>query len=267
MQADTGQGAHASAPAVLRAAAILEELAHNREPITLSELSRRLGLAKSSVAHICAALVSTGLIQRNLTGYTLGRRLAELGSAYLRTVDHVQEFRESCSVHAIDVEDTLQFATLDDGLEVMYLARRDGSSPVRLASEVGQRLPANCTAVGKAMLASLPGAELERRLTAVSELPAMTASSIVKKADLREELNKVRTRGYAVDDEETLQGVLCVAVCLPTSSSAAVRRAVSATMLKAQVSPSRIEKVLGSILAVIRGMGFALDSEPLTGPG
>ena len=85
------------APAVTRAVAVLDALA--AEPgvaAGTSELSRRFGLPKSSIANICAALVEAGLLRRAGAGFRLGRRLAELGGAYLSAVDQVQEFYDAC---------------------------------------------------------------------------------------------------------------------------------------------------------------------------
>ena len=243
------------APAVTRAAAILDELAQAGTPLGPSELSRRLSLAKSSVANICTALAGTGMIRRTDTGYALGRRLAELGGAYLATVDEVRDFHTSCARYAEQVEETLQLATLDDGLDVVYLARRDGSAPVKLASDIGRRLPATCTAMGKAMLAALPAEEVEHRLAAIDRLPTLTDRSISAKRDLRAELARVRERGYAVDDEETAQGVFCVAINLTDGGQAGPRSAISATMLKARATEAHIASLLEALRGIAHGMG------------
>ena len=142
-------------PAVTRAALILDVLAETAgEPVGPSELARRLALPKSSIANICGALADAGLVRRVGTGFALGRRLAELGGAYLATVDQVQEFYEASRQLEAGSEETVQFAVLD-GLEMTYLARHDGRQPVRLTSGIGRRLPASSTATGKAALASL----------------------------------------------------------------------------------------------------------------
>ena len=153
-----------AAPAVTRAALILDVLAESAtEAVGPSELARRLGLPKSSIANICGALADAGLVRRIGTGFALGRRLAELGGAYLGSVDQVQEFYDVARQLPAASEETVQFAVLD-GLEVTYLARHDGRQPVRLTSGIGRRLPAFSTATGKAALASLPIDELDRRL-------------------------------------------------------------------------------------------------------
>ncbi len=84
------------APAVTRAGAILDLLAENAgEAAGPSELARRLGLPKSSIANICNALAEIGLVRRIGTGFALGRKLAELGGAYLASVDQIQEFYDA----------------------------------------------------------------------------------------------------------------------------------------------------------------------------
>jgi len=121
-----------------------------------------------------------------------------------------------------------------DDLDVVYLARHDGTQPIRLASDIGRRLPAVVTALGKAMLATLPPAELERRLAAIDELPLYTARSHRSMDELRRDLRATRERGYALDDEQNTEGVTCIGVAVPGSPETPT--AVSATMLTARVT-------------------------------
>src|SRR5690349_14302878 len=209
--ADGGARAEAEslAPAVIRAAVVLDELgAAGGEPLGPSELARRLGLPKSSIANICGALAEAGLARRVGTGFALGRHLAELGGAYLATVDQVQEFYDAARRLPAGSEETVQLAILD-GLEVTYLARHDGRQPVRLTSRIGRRLPAFSTATGKAALAALDDAELDRRLGDMTTLVRPTRKAHGSVAELRADLDAIRERGYAMDDEETMEGVVC----------------------------------------------------------
>src|SRR4051812_16312846 len=176
IDSDLGErdGAGSLAPAVSRAATILALLAENGgQPAGPSELARRLGLPKSSIANICGALADAGLVRRSGAGFALGRRLAELGGAYLASVDQVQEFYDVSRLLPTASEETVQLAVLD-GLEMIYLARHDGRQPVRLTSGIGRRLPAFSTATGKAALASLTDGELTARLDGVSTFPRPT---------------------------------------------------------------------------------------------
>ena len=245
---DTGVEAEASlAPAVTRAVAILDALAADPgAPAGTSELSRRLGLPKSSIANICAALVESGLLRRAGNGFVLGRRLAELGGAYLSAVDQVQEFYDACDRLETASEETMQLGILD-GTEVTYIARHDGRQPIRLASEIGRRLPANCTAMGKAAMASLDPDDLAERLRGTRWLPTMTAKSHRTVDTLMADLERVRKRGYAIDDEETAEGVVCFAVAIPPRRAGDSPLGASVTLLKARATDDRRDALVADL--------------------
>ncbi len=244
---DTGAEIESLAPAVTRAGAILDLLAENaREAAGPSELARRLGLPKSSIANICNALADIGLVRRIGTGFALGRKLAELGGAYLASVDQVQEFYEASRLLPTGSEETVQLAILD-GLEMTYLARHDGRQPVRLTSQIGRRLPATVTATGKAALASLDEDELERRLATIVALPVLTTNSLGTLDALRADLATVRRRGYAIDDEETVEGVVCFGVMIPGRRPGDGPYAASITLLKVRATEERVPLLIDDL--------------------
>lgn len=251
-----GPARRSLAPAVTRAAAILEVLArHPRRPLGPSELGRQVGAAKSSVANICNALVDAGLLRQVEGRYALGQRLVEYGEAYLAGVDLVEEFHEVCLRLGEDLEETVQLAVLD-GLDVVYLARRDGHHPIRLASEVGRHLPATCTATGKALLARLDPASLDARLAGVTALPRLTEHSISSTTRLREDLARVREQGFSVDDEESLEGIRSLALAVPARPGQTSRdAAVSVTLLKARCTPEREARLLDVLGRLTRMLG------------
>jgi DNA-binding IclR family transcriptional regulator len=235
------------APAVTRAATILDVLVENNgEPAGPSEIARRLGLPKSSIANICGALADAGLVRRVGTGFALGRRLAELGGAYLATVDQVQEFYEASRRLKAGSDETVQFAVLD-GVEMTYLARHDGRQPVRLTSGIGRRLPAFCTATGKAALASLDDEELARRYDGVTVLPASSARAHHTVDALMADLREVRRRGYAIDDEETMEGVVCYGVMVGGRQPGEGPYAASITLLKVRATEARVAMLLDDL--------------------
>lgn len=239
--------AESLAPAVTRAGAILDLLAENAGTAAgPSELARRLGLPKSSIANICNAMADVGLVRRMGTGFALGRKLAELGGAYLASVDQVQEFYEACQLLPTGSEETVQLAVLD-GLEMTYLARHDGRQTIRLSSQIGRRLPATVTATGKAALASLDEDELDRLLADVDTLPVLTARSIASVEALRADLAIVRRRGYAMDDEETAEGVVCFGVRIPGRRPGEGPFAASITVLKARATEERVPLLIGDL--------------------
>ena len=235
------------APAVTRAGAILDLLAENGgQAAGPSELARRLGLPKSSIANICNALADVGLVRRIGTGFALGRKLAELGGAYLASVDLVQEFYEAAQLLPTASEETIQLAVLD-GVEMTYLARHDGRQPVRLTSQIGRRLPATVTATGKAALASLGDEDLEERLAGIRELPLMTVHSLATVDALRDDLQAVRDRGHAMDDEETVEGVVCFGVMIPGRRPWEGPYAASITLLKARATDERVPLLIDDL--------------------
>jgi IclR family transcriptional regulator, blcABC operon repressor len=235
------------APAVTRATAILDILADDAgRPNPLSDLSRRLRAPKSSVANVCAALVEAGFVRRTDAGFALGRRLAELGGAYLASVDIVTEFYEAIDGLPVASDETAQMAVLA-GLDVTYVARHDGRQPIRLASEIGRRLPASCTALGKAALASLDTADLTERLRGIEMLPVLTHNSHRTVAALLDDLDEVRRRGFAIDEEETAEGIVCLAVAVPARRHGEGPYAVSVTMLGPRANVDRREAVVGDL--------------------
>ena len=243
---DGGSEADSLAPAVTRAAVILDLLAENRGTAAgPSELARRLGLPKSSIANICAALADAGLARRVGTGFALGRKLAELGGAYLASVDQIQEFYDASHELEAGSDETIQLAVLD-GAEMTYLARHDGRQPVRLTSQIGRRLPASVTATGKAALATLDRDEVARRFEGV-ELPTLTRRSLPTLDALLADLDVVRQRGYSMDDEETVEGVVCFGVAIPGREPGEGPYAASITLLKARATFDRVPVLIADL--------------------
>jgi DNA-binding IclR family transcriptional regulator len=243
---DGAMDSESLAPAVTRAAGILQLLAENGGmPAGPSELARRLGLPKSSIANITSALADTGLLRRVGTGFALGRGLAELGGAYLAAVDEVQEFYETCQELRSASEETVQLAILD-GAEMTYLARHDGQQPVRLTSQIGRRLGASHTATGKAALATFDDEEVRRRFEG-RRPPVMTSRSHSTVEALLEDLAVVRRRGYAIDDEETVEGVVCYGITIRGRRPGEGPYAASITLLKVRATGEREELLLADL--------------------
>jgi DNA-binding IclR family transcriptional regulator len=248
-----------SAPAVTRATAILDLVAEaSGRPLSISEIARTLGLPKSSTANLCQALELGRLLGRRDQGYVLGRRLVELGGAYLSTVDQVQEFYSACRQQRNIGRLTARVAVLDS-LDVLYLARYDGMQPIRLTANIGDRFPAHCTATGKALLAMLEPGVLAERLRGKVRLSALTDRSITDVRDLQAELDLTRERGYALDQEETTSGVTCVAIATPGFRTDSDPFAISVTAMSTSLGPD----LLSDLLAELRAVASALSNPML----
>lgn len=240
-------------PAVTRAVAILDALAEAEgRPLSASELARILALPKSSTANLCASLEASGMIGRLDSGYTLGRKVVELGGRYLSGVDQIRDFYELCRRSAHLSHETARVGVLD-GLDVLYLARYDGTQPLRLTANIGDRFPANCTAIGKAILSTFDPAVAEDRLRGRT-LPALSERSITSVPALLDELALTRERGYAVDDEETTAGILCLSVPVEGFRTDSSPFAISVTVLKARLDEAFREALLADLRGIAAGL-------------
>jgi IclR family transcriptional regulator, KDG regulon repressor len=200
-------------PAVTRTFSILR-LVRRRGPLTVRDIAAELQLPRSTVHELVHTLVQLGALAPAVNGsgrFTLGLLLHELGSAYLSEVDLAREGQRVAEIVAEACGETVHFAALD-GVEVVYVAKVDSIHAVRMVSAVGRRVPAHCTAVGKALLSGLSDDELTARFGGADvPLPAMTPNSITSLPALREALSRVRTLGYSLDDCESNRDVRCVA--------------------------------------------------------
>ncbi|SES37283.1 transcriptional regulator [Lentzea albida] len=112
---------------------------------------------------MCAALEDSHVVRRTDGLWALDHRVVEFGQSFLASTDIVAEFRRTAATLPTAHAGTMLLAILD-GTDVPYLARHDGTQPIRPASDIGRRMPAVVTALGKAMFAQLPPAQLEQQL-------------------------------------------------------------------------------------------------------
>jgi DNA-binding IclR family transcriptional regulator len=198
-------------PSILRAGRILDALASGPPRATLATLSIGLGIPRSSTLAICNSLVETGLLLRDSDGhYRLGPHTLELSRAFLGQTDFPSEFQRAVPELGVLPEQTLVCAVLRDR-DVVYVGRRPGTSPLGVNYEIGMRLPAHCTATGLSMLSTLPEARVTE-LYEDAEFERLTDSTIASLEELRTRLSAVRKKGYAVDDGETVRGMICIGV-------------------------------------------------------
>jgi len=248
-------GRGALVPAVARAAAAMDVLlASGGDPISLSDLARRIGVPKSSMANICSQLVEERLLLRVDGMYRLGPKLAALGAVYLASVDVVREFQNICSERDASLAATAKLASLGEHGEIVYLARHDLSRPSGLSLDIRVQQPAHCTASGKAILASLPDEAVTHWLKASSPLVRRTAKSITESAALWAAIGDARERGYAVDDEECIDGIVCVGTSINTKDDTGEVLGLSLALLKQHAVKNRVE----AVAAEVRRLALAL---------
>lgn len=196
---------------VRRALAILDVLAtwNRGGGASLSDLALQVGASKSTILRLLTPLLETSLVQQRRDGsYAMGVGAVSLGSAYLNGLDLRAVAQPLLAELAAVSKETVHLMVYSDA-QVVYVDKIIGSAPMQMASRVGDRAPVHSTASGKAILAHLPAGEFDRVVTA--GLPRRTAHTIVSADQLAEDLERIRERGFSVDDIENEDGIRCLA--------------------------------------------------------
>lgn len=204
---------------------LLEHVAAVGEAQTLASLSQDLGIPKSSLHAILRTMVNRGWLQTDADSlrFRLGVRALLVGSSYVESDDVVTRTSATLDRLADEIGETIHLGRLD-GADIVYLAKRESRHPLRLFSAVGRRLPAHATALGKCILAW----QEDPLATLPAVLPQLTEHTIVDREALLRDLEAVRARGYAVDDEENTPGIRCIAV--PIRQGGLVSDAISCSV-------------------------------------
>ncbi|HSB73063.1 MAG TPA: IclR family transcriptional regulator [Candidatus Methylomirabilis sp.] len=194
-----------------RGLGILEIIAKKGKGISMAEVSREIGLHTSTTFHLLRTLSTLGyLVQDESTReYLLGSKVFHLAASAWTEVQLSKIAKPLLAEMAQQTGETSHLAVLERG-EVIVIDKIDGSGPVRLSDRVGYPRPAHCTAIGKALLAYLPAAEL-RSFLKTAEFRPFTPKTITAAPILEGELERVRKQGYSFDDEEFAQGIRCLA--------------------------------------------------------
>jgi DNA-binding IclR family transcriptional regulator len=186
--------------------------------------------------------------------YRLGLRLVELGASVLRDLDLVDRARPYLERLASETGETVNLSVLQ-GAEALFVDKISSQRFLRTVTHVGARFPLHCTGVGKAMMAHLRDDKLEA-LLASEPLDRHTPATIVDPEKLKVHLNLVRTRGYAIDDEEFIAGVRCVAAPILGPDGYALG-AISVAAPSARLSLKRAQDVgaaVREIAQILSGM-------------
>ncbi len=204
----SAEGASRTVQSVDRVVALLDSLGQAERPLTVRELSAAVGLPRPTIYRLVHTLEAHGLLVSSDSRYAIGPRVLWLAGRRLQQI----ELRAAGRPHLVELArrtgETAHLAVLEQG-QVVYIDKVESGGPLRMASTVGAIMPAHCTALGKAMLAFLPPAQLQEVLR-THGLPRRTANTITDPARLLAELAAVRARGYAIDNVENEEGIRCV---------------------------------------------------------
>jgi IclR family transcriptional regulator, acetate operon repressor len=201
----------------MRLFGLLEVIASKDQLFSLQALVETTGLPKPTLHRMLQQLEAAQLLQREGDGrhYSTGTRLRRLAENLLMNDSH-HGARHAVLRHLVDqIGESCNITTLS-GSEVVYLDRVETAAPLRFYLHPGSRVPVHCSASGKVFLAQMTPAQ-RKRLLAHAPLERFTPNTLTEPARLERELKRVQRDGFAVDDEEFLPGLVCLAVRVPAS--------------------------------------------------
>lgn len=202
----------------MRLFALLEVIASKDQFFSLQGLAEETRIPKPTLHRMLQQLESAGLLERSVDGryYGTGVRLRKLAeNLLLNDISHgarhavlrhlVAEVGESCNLTALS------------GSEVLYLDRVETAAPLRFYLHPGSRVPVHCSASGKVFLSEMTPSQ-RQRLLAHAPLEAYTSKTLTHIDQLEQEIRQIKRQGFALDNEEFLPGLLCVATLVPSAS-------------------------------------------------
>ncbi|MGQ9630529.1 MAG: IclR family transcriptional regulator [bacterium] len=227
---------------VWRAVKILESFDRGERGMGVTELSRRLGFPKSSVHDILSTLEAEGIVERDPDSqrYRLGLKLFELGNMARSNLELRKVAVPFLKELNSRLDETVHLTVLDEG-EVLYIECFESTKRLRTYSVIGVRAPLHCTAVGKAILAFLPEDEADEIIRRRG-LERFTENTITDPQRLKEELARIRSLGYSVDNMEHEEGVKCVGAPI-RNNEGKVFASISVSGPSQRITPERIPEI------------------------
>lgn len=225
-----------------RALTLLQRLAESPAGLNLTDLSYQLGIPTATVHRMLSTFEEQGFVEQDREQglWFIGLKAFTVGNAFLARRDfvasarpHMHELVERCG-------ETANLGVIDDG-EVVFISQVESREVMRMIARLGSRSPIHASGVGKALLAYLPEQRFARILQQRG-LARFTDKTIDNPAQLRDELERIRQSGYALDDEEHAVGLRCVASAIFDQNGQALA-AISLSGPKARVTDARLDEL------------------------
>lgn len=244
---------------VVKAAEILFLFTEKYE-MTLTEITERSGLGKSSVYKYLNTLEYLGLVEKDpgTKRYRLGIRILELSGAVLENLELRKVTRPFLEELARKCNETIHLMVERDG-EGVYIEKIDSPRAIRMYSQIGKKLPLHTGAVGKTLLAHMP--ESERDEVISRPLIRFTENTITDPDKLKKELAAIRERGYALDNEEVEIGLKCVGAPVRDYTGDVVA-SISIAGPSTRLSEAKIKEYIELIKEYAMKISMALGYKP-----
>jgi IclR family KDG regulon transcriptional repressor len=195
---------------VSKALDIIDCLSVEKEPLSASEVARRCDLSRPTAYRLLISLANKNFVVSPRDGhFTLGPKFLSISKNLLDRYDLIEIAKPHMDQLSQLSGETVHLTILD-GVEMLYIWKVDSQQSIRMHASIGTRNPVYSTATGKAVLASLPIAELQQVIRHI-QFTSRTANTITTQEELIEALETVRHKKYAIDDLENEEGIRCVA--------------------------------------------------------
>ena len=225
---------------------ILECFTTQEPELSIGQIGERANLPKPTIVRLLSVLTERGYVERvpDAERYRLGVRTLEVGSVYQQSTSLEAEANPIMRKLADTTGQTANLAILDRH-QVVHTEVVAPDRPVRFWASIGTREDAYVSALGKVLLASLPAPNLETCLK--QPRIAITSHTIVEETALREELERVSRQGYAIDNEESNIGVVCIAAPIRDTSGKIIA-AVSISGLRTEFeADGNMDRLIGLV--------------------
>ncbi|HTX41991.1 MAG TPA: IclR family transcriptional regulator [Acidobacteriaceae bacterium] len=229
-----------------RALSILELLGESEVPLSLAEICRRMNLHKSTVHRALNVLERGMLLERTPeNSFRLGLKLFDLGNRAVRQMDLRTRIRPFARRLSAQIGETVHLGVLQK-TSVVYLDKTGPGNRVCIGSKTGSSNPAHCTSLGKAMLAWLPQDAINELIDQMTFV-RFTSKTICSREELLEALQRVRRRGYSVDDEEVETGVRCIGAPIFDDLGAPIA-ALSVSCISSRIQSHQVPVLAGRLV-------------------
>lgn len=193
-----------------RGLAIIRVFNAEQPSMTVSEIAQQVGLTRAAVRRFLLTLGELGYVYARNNRFELTPRVLELGYAYLSALSFPDIALPRLEQLVAETGEASEGSILYGG-DVVYVVRVPGPALMTISVNIGARRPAYATAMGRALLANLPSADLDTYLDTYTLIPVLPRT-ITDVDALRAELNRVREDGYALVNQELEEGLIAIAV-------------------------------------------------------
>jgi DNA-binding IclR family transcriptional regulator len=247
--------------AVERALAMLEAVAQEPDGLSNAEISRKLQIPKSSASYILRTLERQAYLNRDSDSgkYRVGLKILSLSRGALTGID-VREVALPIMRHLMEKTNLTCHLAILDGPEAVYIEKVEPQGFIRMDTWVGRRMRVHATSVGKSLVAHIPQPKLEKILSERG-MEKRTPKTITTLPRLLKELEKVRTQGYSVDDEENNIGARCLGAPI-FDQSGHIEAALGLSGTINQVNPQTMPRIIEALKDAARHISMQLGYRP-----